>query len=460
MWTDSEPGSGCLLAAWVSLSVQSGWRQLWALRAPAGSVSCLEALRLLSTLWVVTLHKMIIEAQQPAANKTAAAKFVEDIVVTPIMNGISSVDTFLMISGFLRCRNMLKELDEGRFSYWRSLLQRLIRLVPAYVAVVAVYATLLERAGAGPLWRQTMGPQADWCRRHWYLNLLFLNNYVATEEICVAQSWYLSADMQLFVAAPLLVWPLHWWRRAGPALLAALLLLSVALPAATTLLLCDCPALIGLATSDDASLRYARYVYFPTHNRMAPYLVGIGLAYVMHRGYFTKINKTASLVCWAASLGTLGAVVLGPRRMLSASFRLESALPEVVAYAGLHSIKCFQISVANILGLYGTKWWIGTALEAPVLRPWSRLCYSVYLTHLAVLLVQQGSMRVAPALDKAAFVHGLVGDLAASALVSAALYLLLEAPCLGLGRALLRRLGRRPAAPRRPSQPATCVTAA
>ncbi|XP_047118230.1 O-acyltransferase like protein-like [Schistocerca piceifrons] len=461
MWTDCEPGSGCLLAAWVSLSVQSGWRQLWALRAPAGSVSCLEALRLFSTLWVVTLHKMIIEAQQPAANKTAAAKFVEDIVVTPIMNGISSVDTFLMISGFLRCRNMLKELDEGRFSYWRSLLQRLIRLVPAYVAVVAVYATLLERAGAGPLWRQTIGPQADWCRRHWYLNLLFLNNYVATEEICVAQSWYLSADTQLFVAAPLLVWPLHWWRRAGAALLAALLLLSVLLPAATTLLLCDCPALIGLATSDDASLRYARYVYFPTHNRMAPYLVGIGLAYVIHRGYFTKITKTASLVCWAASLGTLAAVVLGPRRMLSAGFRLESALPEAVAYAGLHAA-AWALATAWVVFACHTRraGWIGTALEAPVLRPWSRLCYSVYLTHLAVLLVQQGSMRVPPALDKAAFVHGLVGDLAASALVSAALYLLLEAPSLGLGRALLRRLGRRTAAPRRPSQPATCVTAA
>ncbi|XP_049832733.1 O-acyltransferase like protein-like [Schistocerca gregaria] len=334
--TAAAPGEGPP-PAWESLSVQSGWRQLWALRAPAGSVSCLEALRLLSTLWVVTLHKMILDAQQPAANKTAATKYVEDIVVTPIMNGISSVDTFLMISGFLRCRNMLKELDEERFSYWRSLLQRLIRLVPAYLAVVGVYATLLERAGAGPLWRQTIGPQADWCRRHWHLNLLFLNNYVATEEICVAQSWYLSADMQLFAAAPLLVWPLRRWRRAGPALLAASLVLAVALPAATTLLLCDCPALIGLATSDDASLRYARYVYFPTHNRMAPYLVGIGLAYIMHKGYFTKITKTATLACWAASLGTLAAVVLGPRRMLLASFRLESALPEVVAYAGLHA---------------------------------------------------------------------------------------------------------------------------
>ncbi|XP_049832740.1 O-acyltransferase like protein-like [Schistocerca gregaria] len=601
--TAAAPGEGPP-PAWESLSVQSGWRQLWALRAPAGSVSCLEALRLLSTLWVVTLHKMILDAQQPAANKTAATKYVEDIVVTPIMNGISSVDTFLMISGFLRCRNMLKELDEERFSYWRSLLQRLIRLVPAYLAVVGVYATLLERAGAGPLWRQTIGPQADWCRRHWHLNLLFLNNYVATEEICVAQSWYLSADMQLFAAAPLLVWPLRRWRRAGPALLAASLVLAVALPAATTLLLCDCPALIGLATRwckkrltasqqawklkwngsraswrrreiqdsptpeaevrarkqrspkrrkkrrlnssetlssllgspeetntmdlsdlepqasdvadhmnsdseklscrsddasaqwpstpsaveskaakeqqlslinaaqenlehhndiscDDASLRYARYVYFPTHNRMAPYLVGIGLAYIMHKGYFTKITKTATLACWAASLGTLAAVVLGPRRMLLASFRLESALPEVVAYAGLHAA-AWALATAWVVFACHTRraGWIGTALEASVLRPWSRLCYSVYLTHLAVLLVQQGSMRVPPALDKAAFVRGLVGDLAASSLVSAALYLLLEAPCLGLGRALLRRLRRRPAAPRRASQSDTCVTAA
>lgn len=49
------------------------------------------------------------------------------------------------------------------------------------------------------------------------------------------QSWYLSVDTQLFMLAPLLVYPLHKWPKIGEYLLGGATLLSVIIPFSVTL---------------------------------------------------------------------------------------------------------------------------------------------------------------------------------------------------------------------------------
>ena len=47
-----------------------------------------------------------------------------------------------------------------------------------------------------------------WCR--------FVHLYVCYSVIkCMGQSWYLAADMQMYLISPLLIYPLWRWRRAG-----------------------------------------------------------------------------------------------------------------------------------------------------------------------------------------------------------------------------------------------------
>lgn len=40
-----------------------------------------------------------------------------------------------------------------------------------------------------------------------YEQLLHIQNYVNTESICAGHTWYLSADFQLFIISPLLIYP-------------------------------------------------------------------------------------------------------------------------------------------------------------------------------------------------------------------------------------------------------------
>lgn len=61
------------------------------------------------------------------------------------------------------------------------------------------------------------------------------------------QSWYLAADTQLFVLAPLIVYPLWRWRRAGVLLLGAVAFISVLVPGLTTFIYDTDPSLLPFA---------------------------------------------------------------------------------------------------------------------------------------------------------------------------------------------------------------------
>ncbi|KAG8225848.1 hypothetical protein J437_LFUL004777, partial [Ladona fulva] len=62
------------------------------------------------------------------------------------------------------------------------------------------------------------GPEWDWfvtsasedCKEDWLLNLFYVHNYFGFPRLCLFQSWYLAADMQLFILSPLFIYPL--WR--------------------------------------------------------------------------------------------------------------------------------------------------------------------------------------------------------------------------------------------------------
>lgn len=52
------------------------------------------------------------------------------------------------------------------------------RLVPPYILVMVVYGWCLPYLGDGPLWDKRVGLEARRCRDNWWVNLLFINNYV------------------------------------------------------------------------------------------------------------------------------------------------------------------------------------------------------------------------------------------------------------------------------------------
>lgn len=117
------------------------------------------------------------------------------------------------------------------FTFFLVLIKtKLLRLTPAYLAVIGLYATWLTKLGDGPLWDSRMTLEQQRCRDSWWKNLLYINNYYGNDRLCMFQSWYLATDTQLFVLAPLLIYPLWRYRKAGAILLGYAAIFTTMIP--------------------------------------------------------------------------------------------------------------------------------------------------------------------------------------------------------------------------------------
>jgi hypothetical protein len=127
---------------------------------------------------------------------------------------------------------------------WVSMItQRVLRILPAYLAMMALWMHVLPVTGSGPFWYRWSAITDDSCRGgadpnagSWLWSALFVNNFVPQvwsgggAGVCAPWGWYLSTDMQLHVALLLpacLAWLAH--RGLGYAAVAAA---TVALTAA------------------------------------------------------------------------------------------------------------------------------------------------------------------------------------------------------------------------------------
>ncbi|XP_058123124.1 nose resistant to fluoxetine protein 6-like, partial [Anopheles ziemanni] len=136
------------------------------------------------------------------------AKIVEDkyhLVSTMVVaNGFHIVTSFFVIGVLMLILSLItKQEKSGRKLGLRDIIMisiaRYVRLTPVYAFIMFLEATWLVRYLDGPLWRKGFETGRTYCRRNWWANLLYINNYYATDEPCMQHTWYLAADFHMFL---------------------------------------------------------------------------------------------------------------------------------------------------------------------------------------------------------------------------------------------------------------------
>jgi hypothetical protein len=111
------------------------------------------------------------------------------------------------MSGFLLTYLFLSrkkyEKDSSISIFLKSVLLRYIRFAPLQAIVLLIHATWLFRMGNGPIFNKTNYAEQEFCRKHWWKNMLFIDNYTNGDEKCLIQTWYLDCDFWLSVAGVL-----------------------------------------------------------------------------------------------------------------------------------------------------------------------------------------------------------------------------------------------------------------
>jgi peptidoglycan/LPS O-acetylase OafA/YrhL len=80
---------------------------------------------------------------------------------------------------------VLKEMKNsgGKLNLTLFYAHRYLRMTPSMMAVIAFSATLLQYMGEGPQWTESITMFNSWCQQNWWLNSLYLHNFINTNNM-------------------------------------------------------------------------------------------------------------------------------------------------------------------------------------------------------------------------------------------------------------------------------------
>jgi peptidoglycan/LPS O-acetylase OafA/YrhL len=320
--------------------------------------------------------------------------------------GWMGVDLFFALSGFLIGGQLLRPWARGAVpSYPHFIVRRLLRTVPAYLVIVAIYflvPALRDGTEMKPLWQF----------------LTFTQNLMGdlTPRVTFSPAWSLCVEEQFYLAFPLVVAVLAI--RPSPTAITATILavLVFGIGIRGYLWIHDVAMRVDgtLVLSGD---RFMSLIYYPTWSRLDALLAGVVAATVQtfRPSWWRVLTKQSNLL---ALCGVTGIAV-------STTFfgdQLTTLLPTMFGYPLLGCSATLLVIAGSDNGS------IVGRCAIPGVRALATGAYSLYLTHKMMFHAVQKAALHWPGLQHVALGVGLVVALAAGT----ALYWSVERPFLKL----------------------------
>ncbi|XP_072156665.1 O-acyltransferase like protein [Bemisia tabaci] len=405
----------------------------------------LNGIKVLSMMFMVTAHRVGMTFGGMLYNPTFAEEGIEGRNILLIKSTV--VDTYFAISGFLVFTfgyNQFKA--QGIKMIPLAFMYRWLRLMPAYMAMLAFIIHALPYLEEGPVWQSVAVKESENCRRHWWTNFLGINNIVAADEMCLVHSWYVSCDLQLIIIGSVLVYVFSKNHMSGLILAVMALMASIIVPF-RNVYVNRYEGIIKLYQSflvDPVKDTAFREFYIQSWNRAGPFFVGIIAGYILMQIKNEKLRlsmpKRWFALCIAVIVG-FGAQV--PGWAFYDNDRSYNPL-EHALYASLHRTLWAVLICAVIVIQLG--WGFGEAVEQILSHkfytPLSRLIYQVYLIHGVWELFHLASLRHPLYVSVPHFATLVAGDFLLSNLLGLWLYLIIDRPAGNLRSYLIERISR------------------
>ncbi|XP_046630291.1 nose resistant to fluoxetine protein 6-like isoform X1 [Neodiprion virginianus] len=362
-------------------------------------LDCIHLIRFFLTAFAILAHRLMQYYGYPLVESTYLEKAYTVPFSMIVFHGPIIVDGFFGIGGLLLAYGVLHELDRRkRLDFTALILSRFLRLTPLYMLVVLFNATLMPMMGSGPYWESRVGFERDNCVKNWWTNLLYINNYVRPNEMCMFQSWYLSVDYHLYIMGLFVLWAYwHLPRRLGYPFLCGLIALGTAIPFVITYVQDQQPIFLGLPFMVEAR-RDPYFVghYVKSHMRIGSYMIGVLAGAIVHdhKNATWRLPKAWSRVLFI--LLAIGFPIIS-QALAAKYFDPNSELHpfETAAYAGFHRT-AYALGICSIVVLIT----IGDGLDFHYnfmtprwVPPLARLAYCAYLLHNIKQIYDIGATR-------------------------------------------------------------------
>ncbi|KAH1019316.1 hypothetical protein HUJ04_009155 [Dendroctonus ponderosae] len=247
--------------------------------ANSDQILSFHGIKVISMMWIIAGHAAGAFTFLPVTNRREVEEFESERYAQYLTTAHLAVDTFFFISGFL-------------LAY---------QITPVVLMFFLYSVYLSKHVGNGPIFPLVYDTFNNPCKKHWWAVFLYIQNYYNRDEICWVHLWYLSADWQLFLAAPLVLIPMAWLLKRGFKLVfTAMAILNVFF-----VLLAIFVKLV-FPNFDPEHLEY------DAHSKLVTYFMGamFGICLRCHLNKPYVFRRGCNLIMWAISLSMLFAATL------------------------------------------------------------------------------------------------------------------------------------------------------
>ncbi|KXJ75069.1 hypothetical protein RP20_CCG012371 [Aedes albopictus] len=351
------------------------------------TIECLDGIRSLSMIWIIIFHVHDLIPKVPVVNASSRDEYLDHPVSALLfVSGFLAVDTFFVLSGILVTWTLLKELTKnGRINFTKFYLHRYIRITAPLAALILFVTSFAVHMGEGPIWKPYMLQMQNTCSQYWWSSLLYIQNYANPSNMCLLWTWYLSVDMQLYIAAPALIYPLWKYGKRFLLVITALALLSMSSVFVFYVS-------YGFRNSQSAPNKHdlkQSLTYFATHARMSVWLWGLVFGYVLHETGTNgvRLSKRSWIFGWITCIVCLMIVLSGSYGFNHTDYNKFSGVVDAT-YASLHrtmfSVCIMWIILACVNGKAGP---VNDILCAPLWQPVTKLSFVMYLLHSLLIMM-------------------------------------------------------------------------
>ncbi|KAJ3630435.1 hypothetical protein MTP99_011629 [Tenebrio molitor] len=418
----------------VVFSLYTNGKKLLGTHCENDNLKCLNGIRVLSMMWVMVDHLFVIRINAFNTNNLYVLTEWQHRIENSIYFAAHyAVDTFFCMSGILVTYVHMKYSEKFTIKLSSFYLFRLLRLVPALVATILIYVSVVKYVTQGPIWHSVLKQYLAHCKNTWWTTLLFVNNFIKYDDMCIQQTWYLSVDTQLYAVAPLILFFIK--KNPTRTFLAIIMLCFVSMVYTWTITVVkDAGFVLFWDLNADDSL----YVYFSTLSRMPAWLIGIVFGYFLYRNKNKKnsISQLANITLWLVSLCSMLALVLYQVVFVRHNYDVTRS-----AFFNSLSRPIWSLAVCSIIYscCTGRGGCVNTFLSHPLFVVLGKLTYSMYLIHFLVIFVVVGNPKESTHFSTFEIFHDFCGIFVDILVCSFVICLVFETPVMLLIKYLFGR---------------------
>lgn len=294
---------------------------------PEENLRFIYGLMFVCVIWMISANIFIYVNYDIAANFVDALKMTMHMFYQIMTCRMYPQETLFFLGAFATTYKWMKS-PEQNLCIWKYIFKAYFRYTPTYMLIIALLM-LSPAWGSGPSWMNYMTSTYDKCKRNWWTNMLYINNYVHADKMCLSDSWFFAVAAQLHVVGLLVLIPLK--RRPKIALLLNLFMMVASLFAVffTNLYYRSPPNEIISFLNVKDRLSYATQTYHHSYYHLMSYCFGIYAGYLVATRPMMKISAKLSGLLWfltsAAAIAILCVIALWsdgrmPKPIVSASY--------------------------------------------------------------------------------------------------------------------------------------------